>query len=68
MQKISMDEAWKELSGNYNWSESLLEKYQDKVDWHEVSGQGRLARGIREHKHSLDYPNDPEVQESHRLG
>lgn len=37
MQKISTDEAWKELSGNYNWSESLLEKYQDKVDWHEVS-------------------------------
>ena len=37
MQKISTDEAWKELSRNYNWSESLLEKYQDKVDWHEVS-------------------------------
>ena len=37
MQKISTDEAWKELSGTYSWSESLLEKYQDKVDWHEVS-------------------------------
>ena len=37
MQKISTDEAWKELSGNYSWSESLLEKYQDRVDWHDVS-------------------------------
>lgn len=37
MQKISTDEAWKELSGTYSWSESLLEKYQDKVDWHIVS-------------------------------
>lgn len=37
MQKISTDEAWKELSGTYCWSESLLEKYQDRVDWHDVS-------------------------------
>ena len=37
MQKIATEEAWKELSGNFQWSESLLEKYQDKVDWHEVS-------------------------------
>ena len=37
MQKISTDEAWKELSGTYSWSESLLEKYLDKVDWHDVS-------------------------------
>ncbi|MBQ8485349.1 MAG: hypothetical protein IJ534_04310 [Bacteroidaceae bacterium] len=37
MQKISTDEAWKELSGTYSWSESLLEKYQDRVDWHDVS-------------------------------
>lgn len=37
MQIISTDEAWKELSGTYSWSESLLEKYQDRVDWHDVS-------------------------------
>jgi hypothetical protein len=37
MQKIATEEAWKELSGNFQWNESLLEKYQDKVDWHEVS-------------------------------
>ena len=37
MQKIATEEAWKELSGNFQWSESLLEKYQDKVEWHKVS-------------------------------
>ena len=37
MQKIATEEAWKELSGNFQWPESLLEKYQDKVDWHKVS-------------------------------
>jgi hypothetical protein len=37
MQKIATEEAWKSLSGDFQWNESLLEKYQDKVDWHEVS-------------------------------
>ena len=37
MQKIMNEEAWKELSNDFNWSETLLEKYQDKVDWYEIS-------------------------------
>ena len=37
MQKIMTEEAWKELSGDFNRSEALLEKYQDKVDWNEIS-------------------------------
>ena len=37
MQKIMTEEAWKELSNDFNWSEALLEKYQDKVDWSEIS-------------------------------
>ena len=37
MQNIATEEAWKELSGKFNWSEVLLEKYQDKVDWDEIS-------------------------------
>ena len=37
MQNIATEEAWKELSGNFNWSEAMLEKYQDKVDWEEIS-------------------------------
>lgn len=30
------NEAWKELSGEINWNESLLEKYADKLDWENV--------------------------------
>ena len=37
MQNIATDEAWKELSSSFNWSEALLEKYQDKVNWDEIS-------------------------------
>lgn len=37
MQNIATEEAWKELSSEFNWSEALLEKYQDKVDWDEIS-------------------------------
>ncbi len=33
-----MDEAaWKSLSEEFPWSEQLLEKYKEKVDWTEVS-------------------------------
>ena len=37
MQKIMNEEAWKELSNDFNWSDTLLEKYQDKVNWDEIS-------------------------------
>jgi hypothetical protein len=37
MQNIATEEAWKELSSNFNWSETLLEKYQDKVNWDEIA-------------------------------
>ena len=37
MQKIATEKAWENLSEDFNWSETLLEKYQDKVDWHLVS-------------------------------
>ena len=37
MQNIATEEAWKKLSSNFNWSETTLEKYQDKVDWDEIS-------------------------------
>lgn len=42
MQKIATEKAWKELSEEFYWSESLLEKYQDKVDWHLVSGNTNI--------------------------
>ena len=37
MQNIATEEAWKELSESFAWSEAMLEKYQDKVDWEEVT-------------------------------
>lgn len=58
MQKISMDEAWKELSENFKWSESLLEKYQDKVDWHKVSQNGNIlwtVPMIQKFKNRIDW-------------
>ena len=33
MQNMTMEEAWKELSREYYWSEPLLEKFQAKVNW-----------------------------------
>jgi len=30
------EDAWKSVSGDFNWTEQLLEKYQDKVDWESV--------------------------------
>ena len=42
MEKVMEDEAWKDLSGNFPWTEKMLEKYQDKVDWAEVSGNWHI--------------------------
>lgn len=37
MQNMTMEEAWKELSREYHWSENLLEKFQNKVNWDGIS-------------------------------
>ena len=42
MQKIMNEEAWKELSEDFNWSEDMLEKYKDKVDWNEISENSNI--------------------------
>lgn len=36
MNKVTT-EAWKNLSEMFSWTETLLEKYQDKVDWSWIS-------------------------------
>lgn len=36
MEKILNDSAWKELSGDFQWTEQLLEKYKDMIDWKEI--------------------------------
>lgn len=42
MEKILNDSAWKELSGDFQWTESMLEKYKAKVDWKEISRNGNI--------------------------
>ena len=42
MNQTASEEAWKELSEDFPWSEALLEKYQDQVDWHEISGNSNV--------------------------
>lgn len=37
MQRIADEGAWKELSSDLGWTETLLEKYQDRIDWQELS-------------------------------
>ena len=37
MQSILEAKAWQNLSAELSWSEALLEKCKDKVDWNEVS-------------------------------
>lgn len=37
MRNILVEEAWKDLSLGFAWSEPLLEKYQDCVSWEDIS-------------------------------
>lgn len=43
MAQMIEEEAWKDLSGDYTWSEALLERFKDKVDWEEVSGNRNVV-------------------------
>lgn len=36
------EEVWKELSENFQWTEVLLEKYQNEVDWELVSNNENI--------------------------
>lgn len=54
-----MDEAaWKELSKNFPWTEQLLEKYRNDVDWNEISGNGNVVWTkslVEKNKYNLDW-------------
>ena len=43
MAQMIEEEAWKDLSGDYPWSEALLERFKDKVDWEDVSGNRNVV-------------------------
>ena len=36
------EEAWKELSGDIAWTENMLERYKDKVDWEAVCNNSNV--------------------------
>ena len=42
MQRIATEEAWKSLSEDFSWTEALLEKNCEKVDWKEISGNRKI--------------------------
>ena len=58
MQQIMDEAAWKDLSADFPWSEQLLEKYQDKVDWNEVSDNDNMlwtASMLEKFKDRIDW-------------
>lgn len=51
-------DAWRELSVEFPWSEQLLEKYQDKVDWKAVSQNDNMvwtASMLEKFRHFIDW-------------
>ena len=45
MRNILIEAAWKELYSNFLWSETLLEKYQNSIDWNEISSNNKTSAG-----------------------
>lgn len=43
MQQVVTEQAWKNLSEDFAWTETLLERYADKVDWKEISGNRNIV-------------------------
>lgn len=43
MEKILNDSAWKELSGEFQLTEQMLEKHKGKVDWKEISHNSNIV-------------------------
>ena len=58
MQRIADEGAWKELSNELCWTEALLEKYQDKIDWQEVSKNRNILWTVpmlKKFKHRINW-------------
>lgn len=43
MEKILNDSAWKQLSEDFAWTEQMLEKHKNKVDWKAISSNGNIV-------------------------
>ena len=57
MQTLLNAKTWQNLSAELNWSEALLEKCKDKVDWNEVSQNTSILWSIPMLKHFQKYIN-----------
>ena len=42
MQQVATEQAWQKLAEEYAWTEDLLEKYADKLDWKKISSNGAI--------------------------
>ena len=42
LSKCATEEAWDILSEEFDWTESLLEKYQEKLNWQGVSENSHI--------------------------
>lgn len=52
------EEAWKGLSRDIAWTESMLERYKDKVDWESVCNNGRVHWNVamlEKFRHLIDW-------------
>ena len=43
MQQVVTEQAWRELSEEYAWTEALLEKYSDRLDWKLISSNSHIS-------------------------
>lgn len=43
MAQMMEEEAWKDLSGSFGFTLQMLEKYQDRLDWEEISGNTEIV-------------------------
>lgn len=43
MEKTLNDSAWKQLSEDFAWTEQMLEKHKNKVDWKQISRNDNIV-------------------------
>ena len=46
MQRSLDTEAWKYITMEFNWTYELIEKFKDKIDWHELCYSSRIFWSI----------------------
>ena len=52
------EQAWKDLSGSFAWTEELLEKYRGKLDWERVTANNEIhwtPSMLEKFRYSIDW-------------